>query len=45
VILDQKDESSGFLSVSYEGISMQEAEKIAKKFNWKKMKAAVQKLM
>lgn len=44
VFLSQKGTNSGFLAVTYEGISMQEAEKIAKKFDWNKMKKAVEKL-
>lgn len=45
VILASKGQSSGFLGINYEGISMADAEKIARQFDWAQMKKAVQKIL
>lgn len=45
VILAHKGQSSGFLGINYEGISMADAEKIARKFDWAKMKKAVKQIL
>jgi hypothetical protein len=44
VFLSQSQTQGALFIVSYEGLSDKEALSLAKKFNWKKMKAVVEKL-
>jgi hypothetical protein len=44
VFLSEREIEGALFTVSYEGLSEKEALGIAKKFNWKKMKAAVDEL-
>lgn len=45
VFLSQSQTQGATFVVSYEGLSEKEALSLAKKFNWKKMKAVVKKLL
>ena len=45
VFLAEKGANGAIFALSYEGLSDKEATKLAKRFNWKKMKAAVKKLL
>jgi hypothetical protein len=45
VMLSQKDDDSGMFMFNFSGMDEEEALKVAKKFDWKKLKKEVEKIM